>query len=193
MVLLQPVDAPRCVIASGGSIETALLPGRVLALRADYDLDVGCALSRGALDFVTRTAIHGVSGRAPYVDRRQFDAGAPVHLAWRDAAVCVLHPATARILAEVAAGSVTCVVTRLAAFTPPDRLVIAPAIHPDLDPRPYRAHVDALRARGIEVIGGDDLHASWDDVERHLVARLALVRRTPTAVIRLDELLARRR
>lgn len=182
------MDTPRCVIAAGGTIETALLPGRLLALRADYGLDVGCALSRGALDFVTRTAIHGVTGRAPYADRRQFDGAVPRHLAWRGAELLVVHPATSRVLAEAAAGSVTCVVTRLIAFTPAERVVIAPAIHPDVDPRPHRAHLAALRDRGVTVVDADDLHAAWTAIERVIVARLGLRRVGADDVVRLDRL-----
>lgn len=82
---------------------------------------MGCALSRGALG---DPRCH----RARTVRRRQFDGALPRHLAWRHAALLVVHPASARVLAEAAAGSVTDVVTRLIAFVPPERVVIAPAI-----------------------------------------------------------------
>lgn len=187
-----------CVIASGGTIETALLPGRVLFLRADFGVDVRLALSPGALEFMTLTAARAVTGREVYHQNAQFDAGgAPMHLALAQAEALVVYPATARILAECAAGSVTCPVTRLVAFTPFDRVAIAPAVHAQMDPRPYRRHLERLAELGCTVLGGDDLHADWATVKGWLVARLGLVRSgaagspaggAESDVVRLDRL-----
>lgn len=182
----------RCVIASGGTIETALLPGRVLFLRADFGLDVSLALSSGAREFVTLTAMRAVSGREVYHDNGQFDAaGVPLHLALARAEALVVYPATARILAECAAGSVTCPVTRLVAFTPFERIAIAPAVHAQMDPRPYREHLARLADFGCTVLGGDDLHADWAAVQSWLVARLGLERTRSPDVVKLDDLARR--
>ena len=69
---------------------------------------------------------------------------------------------------------------------------MAPAIHPHMDAQVYRPHLEALRARGATVLGGADLHAGWDEIETLIASRLGLVRKTPPAVIRLDELARRR-
>ncbi|GAB4210943.1 MAG: hypothetical protein OHK0013_32170 [Sandaracinaceae bacterium] len=186
-------DVPRVVLASGGTLETALLPGRLLALRQDYALSLGCALTRGATDLVSRLALSAITGRPVYQDHRQLDErGLPLHLTWRQAEALVVHPASARLIAECALGSVTDAVTRLVAFTPKDRIAIAPAVHPDMDPRPYRKHLNELRDLGCTILGGEDLHAPWSEVEAWLVSRLALVRqRTMPGVTRLDHLARR--
>jgi phosphopantothenoylcysteine decarboxylase/phosphopantothenate--cysteine ligase len=184
-----PTHKPHVVIACGGTIETALLPGRVLFLRSDFDLNVTAAVSSGALEFVTRTAMHGVSGRDVYHQNAQFDAdGVPMHLSLGRADALVLYPATARILAECASGSVTDPVTRLFAFTPKERVAIAPAIHAQMDPRPYREHLERLRKLGCTVLGGDDLHANWASVKSWLVATLGLEPQQRADLVRLDDL-----
>ena len=86
----------------------------------------------------------------------------------------VVAPATPRILVECAQGSITCPVTRLFAFTDKARVIVAPALHPRLDPRVYRPHVAALRELGCTVVGGDDLFASFADVKAELARRLGL-------------------
>ena len=169
---------PTIVLAAGGSIETALLPHRLLYLRADYRVALTVAVSTGALEFVTRTALVGVTGSYVYDPGLQFAPATtmPVHLALADADLLVLHPATARIIAQCALGEVTCPVTRLFAFTPKSRIVIAPAIHPRMDPRLYEGHLARLRELGCEVLGGPTLWATWAEVEARMIARLGLVR-----------------
>lgn len=170
---------PRVVVAAGGALETAFLPSRVLDLRERYGLDVVVAVSARALDFATETALRAVS-RNPVVtpDTRFAEDGTPAHLALADADAVVVFPATARILAEGAIGAVTCPVTRVIAFAPWDRVVLAPALPPALDRSVYRPHVDALVARGCVRLGGDDLFASWRDVLDHLVGRFGLQARS---------------
>ncbi len=183
----------RCVIACGGTIETALLPGRVLFMRADFEVDIHLAVSPGALDFVTLTALRAVSGNPAYHQNAQFDAsGAPLHLALSSADAMVVYPASARILAECANGSITDPVTRLFAFTPKQRIAVAPAIHAQMDPRPYRDHVNKLRDLGCTVLGGDDLHADWASAKSWLVAKLGIERKPDGGgVVRLDDLAKR--
>lgn len=184
------MNSPRCVIACGGTIETALMPGRVLFLRADFHVNVHVALSPAALDMVTLTAMRAVSGADVYHQNAQFDAaGAPLHLSLGTADAVVVYPATARILAECAAGSVTDPVTRVVAFTPKERIAIAPTVHPRMDPRPYRKHIETLRELGCTVLGGDDMHTDWATVQSWLVATLGVERKGNSGdVVRLDEL-----
>ena len=182
---------PTIVIAAGGGLETAMLPQRLLYLRADYGVEVRAAVSSGALDFVTRTALMGVTGSFVYDPETRFVPGSahPVHLALADADLLVVYPATARVLAQCALGDVTCPVTRLFAFTAKDRILVAPAIHPRMDRRIYEPHAARLRELGCEVIGGAELWATWHEVETRIVARLGLARaRAKTGDVLLDEL-----
>ncbi len=166
------------IFAAGGSIETAMLPHRLLYLRADYGVAITVAVSNGALDFVTRTALVGVTGSFVYDPETRFEpaTAVPAHLALADADLLVLHPATARILAQCALGEVTCPVTRLFAFTPKDRIVIAPAIHPRMDKRLYEGHVARLRELGCTILGGPELWATWAELEACVVTRLGLAK-----------------
>lgn len=119
------------------------------------------ALSAGALDFVTTDAMSAVSGSAVYDANTQLDAhGVPMHLSLAEADLLVLVPATARIFAECALGIVSCTVTRLFAFTPKERVVLAPALHPRMDLRLYRDHEKRLVDVGCTVLARDDLFAS---------------------------------
>lgn len=166
----------RITVACGGAVETAFLPGRLLDLRTRYGLEVRTACSERALDFVTPTALRAVTTHAPVLPQTRWaEDGTPAHLSLAASDLVVVTPATARIIAEGAIGSVTCPVTRLIAFTPWERLVIAPAIPPALDPEVYRPHLASLAARGCSILGGDDLFASWRDVVDHLRERLDLV------------------
>jgi phosphopantothenoylcysteine synthetase/decarboxylase len=181
------------VFAAGGSIETALLPYRLLYFRADYAVALSAAVSPGALDFVTRTALAAVTGDAVYDADTRFDqcSTRPVHLALSEADRLVIYPATARILAQCALGEVTCPVTRLFAFTPKDRVVIAPALHARMDGRLYAGHVDRLRSIGCAVLGDPAFTTTWLDVEEHLAARLDLEKATSGGTVHLDELVRR--
>ncbi|MBX3230977.1 MAG: hypothetical protein KIT84_36570 [Labilithrix sp.] len=181
---------PTVVLAAGGSLETAMLPQRLLYLRADYGVEVRAAVSAGALEFVTRTALMGVTGSFVYEPDTRFAPGSavPVHLSLADADLLVLHPATARVLSQCALGEVTCPVTRLFAFSAKDRILVAPAIHPRMDRRIYEPHVARLRDLGCEVLGGPDLWATWHDAETRIVARLGLTKKTRTGDVLLDEL-----
>ena len=148
-------------------------------LRADYEVRLWSAVSERALDFVTPMALGAVCENTVYRSNDQLASDRrPLHVVARDADALVLHPATARIIAQCALGEVTCAVTRLFAFTPKDRVVVAPAIHPYLERSIYEPHVRRLRDLGCTVLGGDDLFASWADVRDHLCERLALKRRT---------------
>lgn len=174
---MPPLDAPFIVVASGATIETSFLPQRLWLLREEYGLRVASALSPKALDFVTPLALRAVTHHPVYTESEPLDpSGTPLHLAYADADALVIFPATARVLAEAAVGSVTCPVTRLLAFGSPARTLIAPAVHPRMDRSVYRPHLDRLAGRGCTILGGDDLHASWRDVQDALVARFHLVR-----------------
>jgi len=168
------------VVAAGASLETSFLPQRLWSLRADYGVEVRAALSAEATAFVTELALRGVTGRAPYVRNDQWEGEQPLHLAWRTHEL-LLIVATARVLQACATGRVEDAPTRLFAFSPKDRVVVAPAVHPHLERRLYAPHVEALRDLGCEIVGGEDLFASWADAKRAIVRRLGLDRRERAA------------
>lgn len=179
--MLAEPRTPWVVFAAGGALETAFLPKRIFDLRADRLLRTSVAVSRGALEFVTKVAMAAVSGGPIYEASAELDGhGVPLHTRLSEADLLVLHPATGRILAESALGIVSCAVTRLFAFTPKDRIVVAPALHPNMDRRIYDEHLKRLRGLGCTVLGGEDAFASWAEVESHIVARLSLAKR-PTS------------
>jgi len=167
------------VFAAGGALETAFLPKRLFDLRADHHVRLSVALSSGALDFVTVPAMSAVVGAPAYTTNADLDGtGVPRHLRLAEADWLVVHPATARVVAECALGIVSCPVTRLFAFFPKDRVCIAPAIHPRMDLRLYAPHLARLRELGCAVVGGDDAFASWSDVRGFLSTKLE--RRAPS-------------
>ena len=138
------------------------------------ELDV--VLSRKAERFVTATTIQGLIGRRPYLedgDPFQEGDGRPSHLVLADADLILLCPATPRILIEVALGSITCPVTRVAAFAEPSRVAIAPWIHPSLDRANYVEYLERARARGMHVLETLSLErgdSPWPTVLRQLQA-----------------------
>ena len=189
-VVSPPAKTPRVVVAAGGALDTAMLPLRLLHLRADYRISLAAAVSRGALDFVTPTALTAVTGAPVYDPDARFAPGSsvPVHLELADADLLVVYPATARIVAQCALGEVTCPVTRVFAFTPKDRIVIAPAIHTRKDRPLYVDHAARLRAVGCTLLGGDALWATWAEVEETIVRRLSLSRTFRSGDVLLDQL-----
>jgi phosphopantothenoylcysteine synthetase/decarboxylase len=159
------------VVAAGGVIETAFLPYNLAHLMACVDVTVSTAISPSAEKFVTETALHALTKNVVYHEQQLFDplTGKPLHLAYSEADLLVLYPATARIIAQCALGEVTCPVTRLFAFTPKERILIAPAIHPRMDKRIYQPHLDRLQELGCHVLNQQQeefvLYSLWSHIE----------------------------
>lgn len=171
---------PRITVAAGGTIETALLPYHLVHLRAHYEVETRVALSHEAQHFVTKLAIRGITKSEVYVDNDQFDdAGAPLHLALSTCDLLVIYPCTPRVISEAANGAVSCCVTRLFAFTPKERIVVAPHIHPQLASSLYEMHLDRIEELGCLVLRTDTLWAPWSDVELAIEHKLGLTRRIP--------------
>lgn len=159
------------VVAAGGVIETALLPYNLVHLLSCVDIAVSTAISPSAEKFVTETALHAITKKLVYHENQLFDplTGKPLHIAYSEADLLVLYPATARIIAQCALGEVTCPVTRLFAFTPKAQILIAPAIHPRMDNRIYQPHLDRLKELGCHVINqwredGSE-YSLWSQIE----------------------------
>lgn len=185
----SPETDPWVVVAAGGSLETAFLPARLFDLRADYHVRLSAALSPRALDFVTELSVEAVTAATVYTRSAQLHEHRPLHLHVAQAERLVLWPATPRILAQCATGEITDPVTRLFAFTEKARVIVAPCLHPSLDLRIYRPHVERLRELGCTVVGPEDLFASFADAKRALVDGLGLRRRADApGVVRLERL-----
>jgi phosphopantothenoylcysteine synthetase/decarboxylase len=178
------------VVAAGGAIETALLPYNLVHLLSCVDIAVSAAISPSAEKFVTETALHAITKKVVYREDQLFDplTGKPLHLAYSEADLLVLYPATGRIIAQCALGEITCPVTRLFAFTPKERILIAPAIHPRMDKRIYQPHLDKLNDLGCYVLQGQDdsPYSLWSQVELKVAEMLEAERlATPTKALTL--------
>jgi phosphopantothenoylcysteine synthetase/decarboxylase len=159
------------VVAAGGVLETALLPYNLLHLVSCVDITVSTAISPAAQKFVTETALYSITKKVVYHENQLFDplTGKPLHLAYSESDLLVLYPATARIIAQCAIGEVTCPVTRLFAFTPKDKILIAPAIHSRMDTRIYKPHLKRLQDLGCHVLSQPQDDSSpfslWSEIE----------------------------
>jgi len=182
---------PWIIIASGATIETAFLPYRVLELAANYGIRISVALSPDAVEFVSPMVLNALTQYPVYHSNTQLDpqSGLPIHRAWMQADLLLIYPSSARIIAQCALGAVTCAVTRLFAFMPKDRIIVAPAIHPDMEKSLYDGHIATIKRIGCQVVGGNDYWASWREVENAIVERLHLSRiRMPATDVLIDKL-----
>lgn len=156
---------PSLIVASGGGIETAFLPFYLLRMRAQFEnLSIRVALSPGGQQFVTTTAIRGITRSEPYTKDALFDETnrLPMHLSFALADLLVIYPATARILAECAIGSITCPVTRLFAFFKKERVIVTPYLHHDMDQRLYVRHLRTLEELGCLVLKSSNDNLVWE-------------------------------
>lgn len=163
------MSSPPVTIASGGAIETALLPYRLVHLLQHLnDLEVRAALSPRAEDMVSSLALEALTHNPVYVEDSRLNprTGRPFHLDYADGVV-VMYPATARMIAQCALGIIACPATRVFAFAEKQRVVVCPALHPRMDAGLYADHVKRLASLGCRVIsGGAGLAlARWSHVE----------------------------
>jgi phosphopantothenoylcysteine decarboxylase / phosphopantothenate---cysteine ligase len=142
-------------------------------------------LTVGARRFVGPATFEGLTGRRVRQDVWD-DIPGETHVALgRAADVAIVYPATAHVLAKLAAGLADDLLTTtlLAARCP---LVVAPAMHTEMWQHPATRHnVEVLRARGVHVLGPDDGPLMGGDVGPGRVAgpeeALALLARLATA------------
>lgn len=137
-----------------GGIAAYKTPELVRRLR-DRDADVQVVMTRSANEFVTGTTLQAVSGRqvrSNLWDREAEAAMGHIELArWAD--IVVIAPATAEIIARLAAGNAPDLLTTLCLATRAP-LVIAPAMNHVMWSHPaVAANVDTLRQRGVKVLG----------------------------------------
>jgi len=142
-------------IASGGILETSVLPYHIMRLRLSYEnLHVELAVSDSAQRFATLTALQGMTGRPVYHRGSPFDprTNAPFYMSFQIVSRLILYPATPRIIAQCATGVVEDPVTECFAFIPKHKVIVTPYLHPDLDAQLYEGHIDNLRNLGCTVV-----------------------------------------
>jgi phosphopantothenoylcysteine decarboxylase/phosphopantothenate--cysteine ligase len=136
---------------SGGiaSYKSCILARRLTEAGASVDV----VLTRGAAEFVGPLTFEGLTGR-PVLGSLWEPGRALAHVRLgQDAAIIIVAPATAHLLARVAQGLADDVLTALVlARTAP--LLMAPAMNDEMYARPEtQANLERLRARGVVLVG----------------------------------------
>ncbi len=144
----------RLTLASGGGLETAMLPYYVSRFLMTTPIKLGIALSPSAETFVSTLTLEALSQNPVYTEERKLNpyTGEPFHLIYSSADLLLIYPATPRILASIALGIIQCPVTRLAAHFNKKNIVIVPWLHPDHDEHIYWPHIETLVNRGCSVV-----------------------------------------
>jgi phosphopantothenoylcysteine decarboxylase / phosphopantothenate---cysteine ligase len=145
----------RVLLGVSGGI-AAYKAAQLARLLVGAGANVDPVLTAGARRFVGAATFEGLTGRRVRHDVWD-DIPAETHVALgRAADVALVYPATAHVLAKLAAGLADDLLTTtlLAASCP---LVVAPAMHTEMWQHPATRHnVEVLRSRGVHVIGPDD-------------------------------------
>ena len=159
------MDGRRVLLAVSGGIAAYKVPELVRGLRRAGH-SVRCALTRGAHHFVAPLALQTVSGEA--VRSELFDPaqeGEIDHIALADwAEAVVVAPATANLLARMAGGHASDLVSTLLLATRAPVLV-APAMNVNMWRHPAtQANVATLRGRGVRFVGpaSGELACGWE-------------------------------
>ncbi|WP_408381725.1 flavoprotein [Paraburkholderia megapolitana] len=171
---------PEIVIGAGGALEAAMLPFHALRLRVQFrDLSVRIALTPGAEEFVTALALQSISNDQVYTEDLPIDSTTqkPMHMLLASASLLVLYPCTARIIAACALGLISCPVTRLFAFTPKDRIVVTPYLHPNMSASLYVDHIAKLRELGCTMVLPKNGGLQWTDESAWTATELAVTER----------------
>jgi phosphopantothenoylcysteine decarboxylase/phosphopantothenate--cysteine ligase len=159
------MDGRRVLIAVSGGIAAYKVPELVRSLRRAGHR-VRCALTREAGQFVAPLALQTVSGEA--VRSQLFDPteeGEIDHIALADwAEAVVVAPATAHLLARMAAGLADDLVTTLLLATRAP-ILAAPAMNVNMwRHAATQANVSLLRERGVRFVGpaAGELACGWE-------------------------------
>jgi phosphopantothenoylcysteine decarboxylase / phosphopantothenate---cysteine ligase len=145
----------RVLLGVTGGI-AAYKAAQVARLLVGAGATVDPVLTVGARRFVGPATFEGLTGRRVRQDVWD-DIPGETHVALgRAADVALVYPATAHVLAKLAAGLADdLLTTTLLAATCP--LVVAPAMHTEMWQHPATRHnVEVLRDRGVHVLGPDD-------------------------------------
>ena len=151
---MNSLEGKNILLGVSGGIAAYKSPDLVRRLR-ERGAEVQVVMTQGAQQFVTATTFQAVSGRA--VRAQLWDPAAEaamghIELArWAD--LVLVAPATADLLARIAAGRADDLLTTLLLATAAP-VAVAPAMNSLMWTKPAtQANVDALRARGVMVIG----------------------------------------
>jgi phosphopantothenoylcysteine decarboxylase/phosphopantothenate--cysteine ligase len=145
------------VLGITGSIAAYKTPELVRRLR-ERGADVQIVMTASAEEFVTTTALQAVSGRpirSNLWDKEAEAAMSHIELArWAD--VVLIAPATAEIIARLAAGAAPDLLTTLCLATEAP-LAIAPAMNQVMWSNPaVQTNRETLEARDVRILGPDD-------------------------------------
>lgn len=144
----------QALLGIGGGIAAYKL-AFVASRLAQRGVSVRVAMTPRAVEYVGALTFEGLSGKKAILSSTQVDAdGSPPHIvAARDADVYVIAPATADLIARLAAGAADCPVTLLA-LTCRCPIVLCPAMNDAMWLNPVvQENVALLRARGMRVLG----------------------------------------
>lgn len=144
----------RVLVGVGGGIAAFKVAALVSQL-VQRGAAVRVAMTRAATEFVGPLTFAGLTGRPVILSATQLDPdGSAPHLAAaKEAEVFVIAPATAGLLARLAAGVADDPVCLLA-LTCRCRRVLCPAMNDAMWTAPVvQRNLDALRQRGFEVLG----------------------------------------
>jgi phosphopantothenoylcysteine decarboxylase / phosphopantothenate---cysteine ligase len=144
------------VLGISGGIAAYKTPELVRRLR-DHGADVQIVMTASAAEFVTETALQAVAGRPirnNLWDKEAEAAMSHIELArWADAVL--IAPATAEIIARLAAGGAPDLLTTMCLATEAP-ITIAPAMNHVMWNNPaVQANIRTLEERGVQVIGPD--------------------------------------
>ena len=145
----------RCVLLGVGGGIAAYKLAFVASRLVQRGLDVRVAMLAAATRFVGPPTFAGLTGRPPILSPTQTDAdgGVPHIDAARAASVYCIAPATAGILAQLAAGAADDPIALLA-LTCRCPIFVCPAMNDTMWLAPaVQMNVDALRRRGVEFLG----------------------------------------
>jgi phosphopantothenoylcysteine decarboxylase/phosphopantothenate--cysteine ligase len=148
------MQGKRVLLIVSGGIAAIKIPETIRRIREQGGL-VRCVLTRGGEEFVTPLSLAALSEDKVYTDlfslTDEHEMG-HINLS-RDADVLMVAPASADIMAKMAAGMATDLATTVLLAT--DKPVIcAPAMNVRMwEHAATRANVDTLRARGVSFVG----------------------------------------
>lgn len=143
------------VLACGGTIETSIIPYHAIRLLLLHPyLNIRCVLTPDAEHFVTKTALKGITGNQVYTEGELFSEKCklPIHIDYSIADLFVFYPSSARLIAQMATGIISCPVTRIFSFAEKEKMIITPFLHPGMPIKLYQPHFLTLKKLGCELI-----------------------------------------
>ena len=152
-----PLSGRRLALAVTGSIAAYKAPS-ILRLLKKSGATVELVLSRAATEFVGAATFQGLNGKPPYTELFDRSRGGELHVdIAKQTELVLIAPATADLLARLAAGRADDLVAALAlSATCP--VLVAPAMHPNMWNHPAtQRNVETLRRDGhVHFVGPVD-------------------------------------